>query len=127
MKYSRSTLGRLSRAKRSPLPIFFGRRFLSASPRTCQSCMKAWARARSSLKHSRSGASLRAAMQPCNLALVRVAELSPSTRYEAMDELVPSYACRVKGRAATWQKVLTDSYPELGAAGHKVEQVCWRG
>ena len=31
----------------------------------------------------------------------------------AMDELVPSQSCRVKGRAATWQRLLRERHPEL--------------
>ena len=32
---------------------------------------------------------------------------------DAMDSAVPAYACRVKGRAYTWQQVLADAHPEL--------------
>ena len=33
--------------------------------------------------------------------------------FDAMDARVPAYACRVKGRAATWQQVLAQEHPEL--------------
>lgn len=33
--------------------------------------------------------------------------------FDAMDEFVPCYSCRVKGRVETWQAVLTKSHPGL--------------
>lgn len=36
--------------------------------------------------------------------------------YEAMETLVPAYSCRVKGRMATWQRVLVEEHPEIEIA-----------
>ena len=42
--------------------------------------------------------------------------------YDGMDQLVPAYSCRVKGRAETWRSVLIGAHPELrdgGGGGRK--------
>ena len=33
--------------------------------------------------------------------------------YDAMDQYIPCYSCRVKGRVETWQSVLATTHPEL--------------
>lgn len=41
--------------------------------------------------------------------------------YEAMETLVPAYSCRVKGRMATWKRVLVEEHPEIEIASEIVE------